>query len=277
MPTSNTPDTVVITGSANGLGFALAKVHVARGDRVVLVDRDAEQGKASADALAGNVHFIACDLTGAAECETLASNIASVTASVSRLYNNAGIAGSIGTLKHQTDANWEAVFGINVFAPARLTRLLLPLLEAAPRARVVNVASMAGLLSASHMSAYSASKAALVSLSETLHKELQPGGIGVTVACPAFFKTRLTDSIPPQESKARAAVEKLMANGKLSADQVAQTIVDAADRGQFMVLPHARERWLWYLKRFSYRALHAVMMSQQPTPAKARPETGAPQ
>ena len=277
MPTSKTPDTVVITGGANGLGFALAKVHVARGDRVVLVDRDAEQGKASADALAGNVHFFACDLTQVAECETLASHIKSVTASVSRLYNNAGIAGSIGTLKHQTDANWEAVFGINVFAPARLTRLLLPLLAAARRARVVNVASMAGLLSASHMSAYSASKAALVSLSETLHKELQPGGIGVTVACPAFFKTRLTDSIPPQESKARASVEKLMANGKLSADQVAQSIVGAADRGQFMVLPHARERWLWYLKRLSYRALHAVMMSQQPAPAKARPNTGAPQ
>ncbi|WP_127558708.1 SDR family NAD(P)-dependent oxidoreductase [Saccharospirillum alexandrii] len=277
MPTSKTPDTVVITGGANGLGFALAKVHVARGDRVVLVDRDAEQGKASADALAGNVHFFACDLTQVAECETLASHIKSVTASVSRLYNNAGIAGSIGTLKQQTDANWEAVFGINVFAPARLTRLLLPLLAAARRARVVNVASMAGLLSASHMSAYSASKAALVSLSETLHKELQPGGIGVTVACPAFFKTRLTDSIPPQESKARASVEKLMANGKLSADQVAQSIVGAADRGQFMVLPHARERWLWYLKRLSYRALHAVMMSQQPAPAKARPDTGAPQ
>ena len=277
MPTSKTPDTVVITGGANGLGFALAKVHVARGDRVVLVDRDAEQGKASADALAGNVHFFACDLTQVAECEPLASHIKSVTASVSRLYNNAGIAGSIGTLKHQTDANWEAVFGINVFAPARLTRLLLPLLAAARRARVVNVASMAGLLSASHMSAYSASKAALVSLSETLHKELQPGGIGVTVACPAFFKTRLTDSIPPQESKARASVEKLMANGKLSADQVAQSIVGAADRGQFMVLPHARERWLWYLKRLSYRALHAVMMSQQPAPAKARPNTGAPQ
>lgn len=277
MPTSNTPDTVVITGGANGLGFALAKVHVARGDRVILVDRETDQGKASADALAGNVHFFTCDLTQVAECETLASHIKSVTASVFRLYNNAGIAGSIGTLKHQTDANWEAVFGINVFAPARLTRLLLPLLAAARRARVVNVASMAGLLSASHMSAYSASKAALVSLSETLHKELQPGGIGVTVACPAFFKTRLTDSIPPQESKARASVEKLMANGKLSADQVAQTIVGAADRGQFMVLPHTRERWLWYLKRLSYRALHAVMMSQQPAPAKARPDTGAPQ
>lgn len=276
MPTSNTPATVVITGGANGLGFALANVHVARGDRVILIDRDTDQGKASADALAGNVHFMACDLTQAAECETLASQIKSITASVSRLYNNAGIAGSIGTLKHQTDANWEAVFGINVFAPARLTRLLLPLLASAPRARVVNVASMAGLLSASHMSAYSASKAALVSLSETLHKELQPSGIGVTVACPAFFKTRLTDSIPPQESKARASVEKLMANGKLSADQVAKIISDAADRGQFMVLPHARERWLWYLKRLSYRALHAVMMSQQPAPAKARPDTGAP-
>lgn len=277
MPTSNTPDTVVITGGANGLGFALAKVHVARGDRVVLVDRDADQGNASADALAGDVHFIACDLTDATHCESLANQLASMTASVTRLYNNAGIAGSIGTLKHQTDANWDSVFGINVFAPARLTRLLLPLLEAASHSSLVNIASMAGLLSASHMSAYSASKAALVSLSETLHKELQPNGISVTVACPAFFKTRLTDSIPPQESKAREAVEKLMARGKLSADQVAQIIVDAADRGQFMVMPHARERWLWYLKRLSYRALHTLMLSQQPAPANARPNRGAPQ
>lgn len=277
MSTSHSPATVVITGGASGLGFAFAREHTTRGDRVILVDQDADQGKVSADALPGEVHFIACDLTDAAQCEALAESIKSITPDVSRLYNNAGIAGSIGTLKHQTDANWDTVFGINLFAPARLTRLLLPLLEATPQSGIVNIASMAGLLSASHMSAYSASKAGLVSLSETLHKELQRSGISVTVACPAFFKTRLTDSIPPQESKARTSVEKRMARGKLSADQVAQIIVDAADRGQFMVLPHARERWFWYLKRLSYRALHAVMMSQQPAPAKARPHKGAPQ
>jgi short-subunit dehydrogenase len=165
------------------------------------------------------------------------------------------------------------VFGINLFAPVRLTRLLLPLLEAATDASIVNIASIAGLLSASHMSAYSASKAALVSLSETLQKELHHTDISVTVACPAFFKTRLTDSIPAQQSKARASVEKLMARGKLSADQVAQAIVRGADRGQFMVLPHARERWQWYLKRLSYRALHALMLSRQPKRAKTATRT----
>lgn len=83
--------------------------------------------------------------------------------------------------------------------------------------------------------------------------------------------------MPPQESKARASVEKLMASGKLSADQVAEIIVQGADRGRFMVLPNARERWLWYLKRLSYSALHTLMLSQQPKPAKAdaRPERGA--
>jgi short-subunit dehydrogenase len=202
-----------------------------------------------------------------------------ITPVVTRLYNNAGIAGSIGKLKHQTDANWEAVFGINLFAPVRLTRLMLPLLEASPKASIVNTASMGGLLSASHMAAYSASKAALISVSETLHKELHYSGIGVSVACPAFFKTKLTDSIPPQEGKARASVEKLMASGKLSADQVARIIVHGADRGQFLILPHARERWHWYLKRLSYRALHRLMMRQQPKPANAtsRPDRGAPQ
>lgn len=265
--------TVLITGGVSGLGLALARFHARRGDQLILVDRSDEASEEALLQLDGQAHFIKADLTDSDACERLQRQVAAMTPTLDRLYNNAGIAGSVGLMEQQTDANWQAVFGINLFAPVRLTRLLLSLLKAAPKAQIVNIASVGGLMCASHMSAYSASKAALISLSETLDKELAHDNISVTVACPAFFKTRLTNSIPPQEVKARARVEKLMASGKLSADQVAALIAESADKGQFMALPHARERWLWYLKRLSYRLFRKVLISQQPMPAAAKEKT----
>jgi len=258
---------VLITGGANGLGFALAKAHVKRGDRVCIVERDETQGRTAADQLsrASNpVTFYTCDLTDAGDCERVIAELSEAGSGLDRLYNNAGIAGSVGKVEHLTDAAWQTAFAINVFAAARMSRLVIPLLKSSKRGRIINVASMAGLLSASHMAAYSASKAATISLSETLQKELHKDDIKVTVACPAFFKTQLVNSIPPQETKARTSVEKLMARGKLSADDVARQIIDAADMGRFYCLPHRRERWLWYLKRLSNRALHKVMLANQP-------------
>lgn len=266
-------ETLLITGGVSGLGLALARFHARRGDQLILVDRSAEASEAALSQLDGQAHFIKADLTDPEACDRLRRQVAAITPTLNRLYNNAGIAGSVGLMEHQTDANWQAVFGINLFAAVRLTRLLLPLLKAAPKAQIVNIASVGGLMCASHMSAYSASKAALISLSETLDKELAHDNISVTVACPAFFKTQLTNSIPPQEVKARARVEKLMASGKLNADQVAALIAGAADKGQFIALPHARERWLWYLKRLSYPLFRKVLISQQPRPVTAKENT----
>lgn len=263
-------ETVLITGGVSGLGLALARFHAQRGDQLILVDRSAEASEAALSQLNGQAHFIEADLTDAAACDRLLQQVSAISPTLNRLYNNAGIAGSVGLTEHQTDANWLAVFDINLFAAVRLTRLCLPLLKAAPKAQIVNIASVGGLMCASHMSAYSASKAALISLSETLDKELAHHNISVTVACPAFFKTQLTNSIPPQEVKARARVEKLMASGKLNADQVAALIAQSADKGQFMALPHVRERWLWYLKRLSYPLFRKVLISQQPIPVAAK-------
>ena len=266
MTEPRTQECVLITGGANGLGYALARAHVGRGDRVCILDRDEPQGREAAEQLSqgrDEVLFFRCDLTDAADCERVMAQLNETWPGLDRLYNNAGIAGSVGKLEHLTEAAWQAAFAINVFAVARMSRLAIPMLKTARSGRIVNVASMAGLLSASHMAAYSASKAAVISLSETLQKELHKDGIKITVVCPAFFKTQLANSIPPQETKARASVEKLMANGKLSADDVAKQIIEASDAGRFHCLPHRKERWLWYLKRLSNRALHKVMLAHQ--------------
>ncbi len=264
--TQSTSQCVLITGGANGLGFALAKAHAQRGDRVCIIDRDETQGLQALNELQ-RLHpealFLRCDLTLPADCEAVVEQVNETWGRIDRLYNNAGIAGSIGKVEQLTEDAWQTTFAINLFAMARMSRLTIPLMKPHTGGRIVNVASMAGILSGSHMAAYSSSKAAVISLSETLEKELHADGIKVTVVCPAFFKTQLANSIPPQQGKARSQVEKLMARGKLSAEEVATQIIRASDKGRFYCLPHRKERWLWYLKRLSHQALLRVMLSYQ--------------
>lgn len=266
MTTETHTQQVLITGGANGLGLALAKAHARRGDHVCILDRDARQGQEALVALRGlqpDARFITCDLTDPEDCDRAITEMQARWPVIDRLYNNAGIAGSVSKVERSSDSNWQRVFDINVFAPVRLTRLVVPFMKQSRNGTIVNIASMAGLLSASHMSAYSASKAAMISLSETLQKELHDDGISVTVACPAFFRTQLAESIPEHEAKARASVEKLMQRGKLSADDVAGIIIKAADKGRFYCLPHRNERWLWHLKKFSHQALFKIMLKAQ--------------
>lgn len=253
---------ILITGGAHGLGLALAKVHARRGEQIFILDINPENGQQAVktlNALGGHSRFIQTDLTSAQACRQAIDEVISTWSHIDRLYNNAGIAGRICKLEQQQDEDWQQVFELNLFAQARLTRLLLPQLRQSAKAHVTNIASMAGLLCGSHTSIYSASKAAVIALSEVLQQELGKEKIGVTVACPAFFQTALAQSIPKQDAKARLAVEKLMQRSPLNADEVATIIIEASDQGQFLCLPHRRERWMWYLKRLHPGALYSLM------------------
>ena len=118
--------------------------------------------------------------------------------------------------------------------------------------QLVNVASAAAFMSAACMGAYNASKAAVVALSETLHQELAPAGVQVTVAMPGFFRTRLMEHARAP-AYLRAAAGRLMDRSDMAADAVAGEILARAASGELHLVLPADYRWLWRFKRLAPR------------------------
>jgi len=128
----------------------------------------------------------------------------------------------------------------------------LPLLrnsEAADKT-IINIASQAGLTSAPGMASYCVTKAAMVSLSETMHLELAVDDIHVAVVCPAFFDTNLNQSLRSSDEKMQALVTKLIKKSGVSADEIAGKVFDAVNDKKFMIVTHKEGRKAYRLKRF---------------------------
>ncbi|MCH8896036.1 MAG: SDR family NAD(P)-dependent oxidoreductase [Proteobacteria bacterium] len=167
--------------------------------------------------------------------------------SVDVLVNNAGIA-IAGRTDETSMEEWRRIFEVNFFGVLRTTRIMLPLIVRG--GHIINVASFAGIAAAPGLVAYNTTKAAVISFSESLRAELVEKDIGVSVTCPAFFKTRLMETSDAPDDKTRAMVERLMEHSKVTADDVAEQMFASVRTRQFMLIPHLDARWYWRWKRF---------------------------
>jgi NAD(P)-dependent dehydrogenase (short-subunit alcohol dehydrogenase family) len=248
----------VITGAASGLGFALAKQCAARGMRLVLADLDKE-------ALAAAVRLIPApdcvtsltDVSRAEQVEALAELAYQKFGAVHLLFNNAGV-GLTKPIAETTLNDWRWVLGVNLWGVIHGVAAFLPRMQAqGGESRIVNTASVAGLLSEPGMAAYSVSKHGVVVLSETLRKELSGSSspVGVTVICPAFFPTRITESErvrPPELAnpatpslaarEVQERLDKAVRSGRLSAEDIAARALEAVVARQFYVFTHPKIR-----------------------------------
>ncbi len=248
----------VITGGAGGIGLALARQALARDMRLVLADLDAqalESARRQLGADPARVLLHAADVSRDADVAALADAAFTRFGAVHLLCNNAGVGFSRLATEHSA-ADWEWVIGVNLFGVAHGIRHFLPRMQAAGApGHVLNTASAAGLVSTPGMSAYNASKQAVVALSETLRAELQAqqSPIGVSVLCPAWVPTAIHASErvrPPRfghagdASAASAAyaqgMEHAVQAGRLSADDIARIAFDAIAQQRFYILPHRR-------------------------------------
>ncbi|HEX4873183.1 MAG TPA: SDR family NAD(P)-dependent oxidoreductase [Nevskiaceae bacterium] len=252
---------VLITGAGSGLGRACALAFAARGWRVACSDRDAaaaEQTLGLLRAAGGTGLALAVDVCSEASFSAAVDRLQREWNGLDVLINNAGIA-TAGTVADAPLAQWQQVLDINLLGCVRGARAVIPLLQAQRGGHIVNVASFAGIANPPAMASYNAAKAAVISLSETLRYELFPSQVGVSVACPSFFKTRLLET-----SRALAAdpaldaapqmnriVERLMAKATVSAEDVAADILDAVLNNRFMVMTHPDARSRARLKRVS--------------------------
>jgi NAD(P)-dependent dehydrogenase (short-subunit alcohol dehydrogenase family) len=250
----------VITGGGSGFGAAFARQAQSLGMRIVLADVQADALEPQVEALrAGGAEVIGvrCDVSSDADVARLAEAAYGRFGAVNLLFNNAGVAGTGGYLWENSEADWRWTLGVNLLGVAHGIRHFVPRMIAAgldaDSGHIVNSASIAGWLCAPLLGVYNASKAAVVSASETLYHDLKLAGsqIGVSVLCPAFVPTAifasernrpadLANASAPTASQrlARAAGEKAVAGGKLSADEIAAQTFEAIRTNRFYVFTH---------------------------------------
>jgi NAD(P)-dependent dehydrogenase (short-subunit alcohol dehydrogenase family) len=240
---------VLITGAGSGLGRALAQRYAKAGCAVACVDIVLERARETVALLHGEGHLaIAMDVGSDAEFDVMREAIDAKFGALDVLVNNAGIA-SGGPMVDTTMDEWREVLEINLLGVVRGCKAFLPGMLERKRGCILNTASFAGLAGAPSMMSYGVSKAAVVALSEQLRAEVHGSGVSVSVACPAFFQTRLLENWRGDE-RMKAFAETMMRGGKDTLDGVADSIFAAAERGDFLILPTRNEPKYWRMKRW---------------------------
>lgn len=256
---------VLVTGGASGLGRAIAERFARSGARVCVADVDEDRGREVTSTLAssrGEALFQRCDVRRDEDLEGARDALVAAWGGVDVVVNNAGVA-LAGPVEVVSMDDWRWIVEINLLGVVRGCRTFTPLFKAQRSGHFVNVASMAGLLDVPFMSAYNATKAAVVSLSETLQNELADDGVAVSVVCPSFFQTNIAANMRTPDPGLRAVTEKLLARSRLTAADVADDVYEAVRDRRFYVLSHEDGRAAWMLKRLLPRPLYARVMRRQ--------------
>ncbi len=184
----------VVTGGAQGIGFAVAQLLAERGARVASWDIDAGNADAMAG-LAGGALAIECDITDLASVQTAYAHTSEAFGTPSILVNSAGIAGPNAPLDTYDIEAWHRVVDINLNGTFLVNRVCVAGMKEQGYGRILNVASIAGKEGNPNASAYSASKAAVIGLTKSLGKELAGYDIAVNCVTPAAARTRIFDQM----------------------------------------------------------------------------------
>jgi NAD(P)-dependent dehydrogenase (short-subunit alcohol dehydrogenase family) len=251
----------VVTGAGGGLGRSIARALAARGGRVLVADINLAGAAETArlvEAAGGKAHALRADVSDYDQVANLAVEAERLWGGTDLLVNNAGV-GIGGAIDAIPVDDWTWAVGVNFWGPVFGCRVFTPAFKRQRSGHILNVASAAGLLSAPEMAPYNATKAAVVALSETLHAELSPFGVGVTVLCPTFFQTDIVTSGRLHSSDGTALAQKLMSRAKLQSDDVARLALEGVEANKLYVVPHADGRWLWRLKRLAPEPFYQLL------------------
>jgi NAD(P)-dependent dehydrogenase (short-subunit alcohol dehydrogenase family) len=260
--------TVLVTGAGSGIGRATALAFARCGARLVVSDINATAltgVRTEIEALGTPCHVHIADVADEVAMRAMAEAVHAAVGPLDVLVNNAGI-GYLGSFVSSPLESWRRVIDINVMGVVHGCYFFLPRMVAAggPR-RIVNVASLAGIAPAATMSAYAASKHAVIGLSDVLALELASTEVGVTTVCPGIIDTPITDSPAaispsvPAEQLARLRAY-YRANGA-QPERVADAIVDGVTRGRSLVLVGPMARPAYHIKRISRGLLRRLSLA----------------
>jgi len=188
----------VITGGAQGIGYAVAERFIASGAKVVLWDIDATLLAKAQSALGAAASTASVELTDADAVGTATAAAIAKHGRIDILVNNAGITGGNAPTWELTPEVWRRTIEVNLIAPYLTCHAVVPAMVKQGYGRIVNVASVAGKEGNPNASHYSASKAGLIALTKSLGKELATKGVLVNAVAPAAAKTAMFDQMKPE-------------------------------------------------------------------------------
>jgi NAD(P)-dependent dehydrogenase (short-subunit alcohol dehydrogenase family) len=251
--------TAFVTGGASGIGLALGRAFAQAGMKVMLADIETEALAAAVKSLHNSgpdVRGVRCDVADPLSVEHAAEASYEAFGNVHVVCNNAGVAGAGGIDTISLDS-WRWVLDVNLMGVLHGIRTFLPHIRAhGEGGHIVNTASMAGMDSGLGFSSYVASKFAVVGLSEGLATQLKPLGIGVTVLCPGYVRTRIGESgrnrperygaaqVLDPASPAGAVVARIAERLKAGLDpsEVAASVLGAIREDELYVFTHPEMR-----------------------------------
>ena len=270
----------VITGAGSGIGRSLALRLAGRGHGLALCEiqpgRLAEVA-AEARALGATVSEHALDVADAPAVAALPAAVEAVHGRVTELYNNAGVS-LVGDFRQVPAADMEWLFGINFWGVVHMSRAFLPLLVREPRAHLVNVSSVFGLVGVPAQSAYCASKFAVRGFTEALRHELASTGVRVVQVHPGGIKTRIAHDAR-HLAGVDAATRQALADGfvhsvRTTPDRAADVILDGLDRGHVRIRIGADARFIDRLARL-LPVRYWQVLKKHAAPPEARPRRAA--
>lgn len=243
--------TAFVTGGASGIGLSMARAFGAAGMNVMLADINEDDLAAAVTELRERqvkAAGVRCDVTERASVERAAQETVDTFGKVHLVCNNAGV-GAGGPIDAVKPGDWDWTISVNLMGVVYGMEAFLPHIRAhGEGGHYVNTASMAGMISIPGMEPYTASKYAVVGMSEGWAGQLAPESIGVSVLCPGFVKTRIFESSRARQEKFgptaderdpdRAEAAKQLVLGGIDPDRVGARVLEAVEAGELYIFTH---------------------------------------
>ncbi len=241
-------DRALITGAASGLGLALTRLLASRGCRILATDVATETPGGLRNL--PSVTYRRLDVRSDEDWARARDWVQEEWLGLDLLINNAGVAAG-GRIDVVPLEEWEWIVDINLLGVVRGCATFAPLLKTQRSGHLVNIASAAGLVHPPQMSSYSAVKAAVVALSETLSYELGAYDVTTSVVCPTFFRTNLSSSLTGSDPAAADSARRRIDGARRTADEVATDVLAGIDARRYLILPDPPARVVYALKRLA--------------------------
>ena len=246
----------VVTGGGSGIGRALGLAFADEGMDIAIADIETGPAGTVADevrAKGQKALAVACDVTDLASVRALADSVNGEFGAAHVVCNNAGVVASSPSAEMR-DSDWSWVLGVDLDGVVNGLQAFLPGLVAQGEGHIVNTSSIAGLVpsAAPNIISYTAAKYGVVGITETLHEELRPAGVGASVLCPGVVRTRIGESgrnrpgaaaSPPRQAPAAGAPPPRVVGGDVIEPEVlAQRVVEAVKNNDLYVVTHPATR-----------------------------------
>jgi 3-oxoacyl-[acyl-carrier protein] reductase len=201
-----TGQTAVITGGAQGLGFAIAQRFVAEGARVVLGDVNLEATESAATQLGGGdvAAAVCCDVTSGADVDTLVASAVERFGGLDIMVNNAGITRD-ATMRKMTEEQFDQVIAVHLKGTWNGLRTAAAIMRENKRGAIVNMSSLSGKVGMVGQTNYSAAKAGIVGMTKAAAKELAHLGVRVNAIAPGLIRSAMTEAMPQRIWDAKVA------------------------------------------------------------------------